>query len=68
MYSIDLFIVDTSLSGFLGSGESPTSAVDRMRVTNFIRRPAGELDMAGQAQLVAQRHQLVEAVAGADQA
>ena len=34
MYSIDLFIVDTSLSGFLGSGERPTSAVDRMRLTS----------------------------------
>ena len=28
MYSIVLFIVDTSLSGFFGSGDSPTSAVD----------------------------------------
>ncbi len=29
MYSIVLFIVETSLSGFFGSGESPTSAVER---------------------------------------
>jgi hypothetical protein len=29
MYSIVLFIVDTSLSGLGGSGERPTSAVDR---------------------------------------
>ena len=28
MYSIVLFIVDTSLSGFIGSGDSPMSAVD----------------------------------------
>ena len=34
MYSIVLFIVDRSLSGFLGSGDRPTSAVDRMRVTS----------------------------------
>ena len=33
MYSIVLFIVDTSLSGFLGSGERPASAVDMMRMT-----------------------------------
>ena len=34
MYSIVLFIVDTSLSGFFGSGDRPTSAVDRMRATS----------------------------------
>ena len=28
MYSIVLFIVETSLSGFFGSGDSPISAVD----------------------------------------
>ena len=33
MYSIVLFIVETSLSGFFGSGERPTSAVDRIRAT-----------------------------------
>ena len=67
MYSIVLFIVDTSLSGFLGSGDRPTSAVDRMRRDQLVRRPAGELHVAGQAQLVPQRHQVVEAVALADQ-
>ena len=34
MYSIVLFIVDTSLSGFLGSGDRPTSAVDMTRATS----------------------------------
>ena len=34
MYSIDLFIVDTSLSGFFGSGDRPTSAVDMIRATS----------------------------------
>ena len=67
MYSIVLFIVDTSLSGFFGSGDRPTSAVDMMLRDQLVRRPAGELDVPGQAQLVAQRHQLVEAVARADQ-
>ena len=33
MYSIVLFIVETSLSGLSGSGESPTSAVDRISKT-----------------------------------
>ena len=33
MYSIVLFIVETSLSGFFGSGDSPMSAVDISRVT-----------------------------------
>ena len=28
MYSMVLFIVETSLSGFFGSGHSPTSAVE----------------------------------------
>ena len=67
MYSIDLFIVDTSLSGFLGSGDSPISAVDMMRRDQLVRRPAGELHVTGQAELVPQRDQLVEAVARADQ-
>ena len=34
MYSIVLFMVDTSLSGFFGSGDSPASAVDMMRPTS----------------------------------
>ena len=34
IYSIVLFMVDTSLSGFFGSGERPTSAVERMRPTS----------------------------------
>ncbi|BBY51319.1 hypothetical protein MARA_47870 [Mycolicibacterium arabiense] len=34
MYSTTLFIVDTSFSGFFGSGDRQTSAVDRQRWTN----------------------------------
>ena len=33
MYSIVLFIVDKSFSGFFGSGHNPRSAVERMRAT-----------------------------------
>ena len=67
MYSMVLFIVDTSFSGFFGSGDRPTSAVDRIRADDLVGRPAGELHVTGQAELVAQRHQVVEAVARADQ-
>ena len=34
MYSMVLFIVDRSLSGFFGSGHSPMSAVDSAVATN----------------------------------
>ena len=49
MYSIVLFIVDTSLSGFFGSGDRPTSAVDMIRADQLVGHPAGELDVPGQA-------------------
>ena len=40
MYSMVLFMVDTSLSGFLGSGDKPMSAVERMsRTTSSGARP-----------------------------
>ena len=66
MYSIVLFIVDTSLSGFFGSGDSPTSAVDMIRLTSSSgARPVNST--ARRAELVPQRHQFVEAVAGTDQ-
>ena len=45
MYSIVLFIVETSFSGFLGSGERPTSAVDRHRGTLVVRDAPGEVDV-----------------------
>ena len=35
MYSMVLFIVDTLLSGFMGSGHSPRSAVDSTLVTKL---------------------------------
>ena len=63
MYSIVLFIVETSLSGFFGSGDSPTSAVESTSATYVVRHPPGELDVVVEAELVAQRHQVVEAVA-----
>ena len=34
MYSMVLFMVDRSFNGFLGSGEIPTSAVDKMADTS----------------------------------
>ena len=67
MYSMVLFMVDTSLSGFFGSGDSPTSAVDRICATSSSGARPVNSTWPGQAQLVAQRHQLVEAVARADQ-
>ena len=67
MYSIDLFIVETSLSGFFGSGDRPYVGGGQDPGDQLVGRPPGELDMSGQAQFVAQRDQLVEAVARADQ-
>ena len=43
MYSIVLFIVETSLSGLSGSGHSPTSAVDSTSATYVVGDPAGEV-------------------------
>ena len=45
----------------MGSGDRPMSAVDMMP-DQLVRRPPGELDESAQLELVAQRHQLVEAV------
>ena len=66
MYSIVLFIVDRSFRGFFGSGESPTSAVERIFLTSSSGALPGELDMAVQLEFVSERHELVEAVARAD--
>ena len=44
MYSMVLFMVDTSLSGFLGSGDMPMSAVDMMAATVSSGDSPGELD------------------------
>ena len=66
MYSIDLFIVDTSLSGFLGSGDTDVRGRQNAR-NKFVRRPPGELHHPRQPQLVTQRHELVETVSRADQ-
>ncbi len=40
MYSSVLFIVDTSFSGFFGSGDSPTSAVRQDVDDELVRNPA----------------------------
>ena len=67
MYSIVLFIVETSLSGFFGSGDRPRSAVDITARTIVVRHPAGELDVVAEPELVAQRDDVVEAVTAAHQ-
>ena len=60
-----LFIVETSLSGFFGSGESPTSAVESTSHDGLVGNPARQLHVVLQSELVAQRHDLVVAVARA---
>ena len=67
MYSMVLFMVDTSLSGFFGSGDRPTSGGRQDLRDQLVWRPAGELHVAGQAQFVTHRHQIAEAVTRADQ-
>ena len=67
MYSMVLFMVDTSFSGFFGSGDRPTSASTASRRDDVVRHPAGELDVVREVELVAERDELVEAVAGPDQ-
>ena len=67
MYSMVLFMVDTSLSGFFGIRRQADVRGGHDAPDQLVGRPAGELDVPGQAQLVAQRHQVVEAVARADQ-
>jgi hypothetical protein len=63
-----LFIVDTSLSGFFGSGDRPDVRGGQDLLDQLVGGPPGELDMAGQLELIAQRDELVEAVARADAA
>ena len=67
MYSIVLFIVDTSLSGFFGSGDRPDVGGGHHRADGLVRHAAGELDVVAEPELVAQRHEVVEAVAAAHQ-
>ena len=67
MYSIVLFIVDTSLSGFFGSGDRPRSAVDiTARTVSSGTRPVNST-WSAEAELVAQRDHLVEGVTATHQ-
>ena len=61
MYSIVLFMVETSFSGFKGSGESPRSAVESTSATTR-RNPPGERDDVRDAELLRQLDELVGAV------
>ena len=67
MYSIVLFMVETSFNGFLGSGEMPTSAVERMAATSASGIRPGERDEVGEVEPVALRDQVIEAVARSDE-
>ena len=67
MYSIVLFMVDRSFNGFLGSGEMPTSAVDKMARHVRVRDTPGERDEVREAEAFAQRHEVVEAIARSDE-
>ena len=52
MYSMVLFMVDRSLSGFFGSGDNPTSAVERTLLDEVVGGSTGELDVVVQIELV----------------
>ena len=67
MYSMVLFIVDTSFSGFFGSGESPISAVERIRATNSSGARPVNSTWSVEPELVAELHEVVVAVAASDQ-
>ena len=67
MYSMVLFIVETSLSGFFGSGHSPTVGGREDVRDGLVGHPPGELDVVLQAEPVALGDQVVVAVAGAHQ-
>ena len=51
MYSIVLFIVETSFSGFCGSGHRPTSAVDRTSNDRLVGHAPRERDVVGDPEL-----------------
>ena len=67
MYSMVLFMVETSFSGFFGSGEIPTSAVERMADTSASGMRPVKVTIVGEVEAMAQRDQVVEAVAGPDE-
>ena len=67
MYSIVLFMVDRSFNGFLGSGEMPTSAVDKIGGHVRVRDTAGEGDEFREAEPLAQRDEVMEAIARSDE-
>ena len=67
MYSMVLFIVDRSFSGFKRVGRQSGVRGGQDPRDQLVRCPAGEFHVAGQAQLVAQRDQVVKAIPGSDQ-
>ena len=67
MYSMVLFIVDTSFSGFLGSGEMPTSAVERIAATSASGIRPVKVTNSERSSRSTQRHEVVEAIARTDE-
>jgi hypothetical protein len=57
-----VLFMETSLRGFFGSGDNANAAVESMS-TQAHQEPAGQLDVVLQAELVAERHDVVVAVA-----
>ena len=62
MYSIVLFMVETSFRGLSGSGESPRSAVESTSATTSSGTRPGERDDVRDVELLRQLDELVGAV------
>ena len=67
MYSIVLFIVERSFNGFLGSGEIPRSAVERMAATSASGMRPVNVTHSERSRRSAQSDEIVEAIARSDQ-
>jgi hypothetical protein len=67
MYSTILFIVETSLSGFFGSGARQTSAVERWQGHVGVGDAARELDAIVEPELLRERDEVVPGVAVAEE-
>ena len=63
MYSMVLFMVETSFNGFLGSGEIPTSAVERMAATSASGMRPVKVTKSVRSRLFAQCDEIIEAIA-----
>ena len=64
MYSIVLFIVETSLSGLSGSGAQPDVRGGQDLRHELVRDAPGQVDGLGESELVAPTDEVVVAVAG----